>query len=241
MSTLENPSMIAQRHNMDQAHVNKLLLKSGIKPEYELKSGRGMMRLYDIEAADKVIAVHKAKMAEKQVTKAPTPTPAPVVAAPSEVLDMLEALTESVAKLMEQNTVMFRALSSKLDALQKQQELAQEAVVELATRPTESPAPEPAPAPTQRRRPRVRVLGLHDNKTDHIQREFGKLLDLAFVNPDRALAAAQSPGTADATLVMADFTNHQVTNTLSANGVPYTPVRGGLTALRSRLAELAAA
>lgn len=240
---LENPTDVARRHGMDNSLVNGLL-RDKLEPVQEFSYGRGVMRLYDPVGADSVIAEYRASVLAQARTR--PPASAPDVAAPppanlAPVLDQLESLDEKLAKLLDQNAVMFRTFTARLDTMQ-------EAIVELATRPDGQPPAlaEAAPARAEppappRRLPRVRILGLHDNKVDHIRRDFGRLLDLAFVNADHAATAAAAQATgSDATLVMLDFVNHTVTNKLESAGTPYTLIRGGLTNLRTALADLAA-
>lgn len=242
-NNLASPSDLGRKHDMDSSFIARLLQQSGIKPAYETKTGRGMMRLYEEHAAHLVIEAHKSRVASAVTARRPaTVEPAAPPVSP-DVMNTLDTLTENVAKLLEQNVLIFRALNSMKDDSAAKLDVIQEAVVELATRPEEGgPTPATATPTPAVRRPKVRVLGLHDNKAVHLQREFGKLLDLAFVNPDRARVASQSQSTgSDATLVLIDFVNHTVTNNLESNGIPHTVIRGGLTGLRTALAELVVA
>lgn len=247
---LENVSDAARRHALGYNTINKLLKE--LAPLAMYPFSRGHMRLYDAAEIDRVVAEYLKKREAKKTPSVADVAP-PVLQGPvaATVLSKLDAVESTVAALMEQNSAEFSAFAAKLDAMQAaftaRLDATQEAVTELATRPSETvtaplPLPEravePASEPT-RRRPRVRILGLHDNKVDLIQREFGRSLDLNCVNPDRALSAASSGTTADATFVMVDFVNHKVTNTMDAINTPYTLVRGGLTTLRSALTELA--
>lgn len=250
---LENAADVARRRKVNPQAAAKAL-KAHAKPAYEFASGRGTMRLYAPDEADRVIDTYlEAVRQQRQEAKSgTTQEAAPAAVNLTPIHDALEELQAAVKKVQEQNAVLLRSLTSRLDVMQ-------EAIVELATRPTPTPtaaapAPEPGatpappvapeerrtPAPTSPpRRPPVRIVGLHDNKTEHIRREYGAALDLSFVNPDKSTKAAQSsPSAAVTTIVMADFVGHSVCDTLTANGVRYKVVHGGLTALRTALSEL---
>lgn len=245
---LENVSAAARRHAMGYHIISKLLKE--LAPLATYPFGRGHARLYDAAEIDRVVAEYLEKREAKEKASSVVAPPVPQAPVADTVLRKLDAVESTMATLMEQNAAEFRAFAAKLDAMQAEftarLDATQEAVTELATRPSETataPVPTPArtvePASEPTRRPRVRILGLHDNKVDLIQREFGRSLDLNCVNPDRALSAASSGTTADATFVMVDFVNHKITNTMDAINTPYTLVRGGLTTLRSALTELA--
>lgn len=89
------------------------------------------------------------------------------------------------------------------------------------------------------RKRKVLVVGGLSSQNAMLQQEFGKLLDLRFKGADMspsmvALAAKE----ADATVAWVEFLDHKMTDSLTAAGIKYHAVYGGLTHLREKLEEI---
>lgn len=268
LSNLIDESAIAKKYNLTRgSYIKDKLAKYGIKPVAMVPFGKMVRRLYNLDDVNRLFPIGMAKdQAEKEVKEQAKAEAAkrmdvvaPIAAPASDsslqldtltkhigVLDeMLDALTDKVNKLLDQNQLIFRKIESVCEqgaVISSKLDLApvapmQAAVVNAQTDSSPSVQQiEPVkPAPTL---PVIGVIGLIGGQRDVIKREFGSVFDLRFWTADeiRGIHLSSLQGCKHA-MVMIRFINHQTENKVKEANVPYTRVLGGISTLRDRLTE----
>lgn len=250
---------LAKKFGFDDQTVASVLAKAGVKPVHMFKFGRGYSRLYDpAEATAAVQAYYDAVQAYYDAKRAPPPAEAPAEAtAPqeppkylAEVLTLLEALDERTTKLLEQNATIFRTLTTLREEVQDGLVSAQLNAALDATAGPSATAPADPTTPTvsgqaskaradKTPKPRVLVVGLLNDQTSMIEKEFRDCLDLRFLRagaPSQAIRSAAA--SCDHIACMTGFIDHPTDTLLRKAGATYHGVAGGMTRLRDALTEL---
>lgn len=233
---------------------------------FSVEKVRGIVEAMRAEDAKKAEARAAAK-SQAATEQAPPVDLNPVLLAISGVHDRVDTLEEIAKKTAEQNVLIFRALDSmkadlfnRLDAIQSaidsavahQQTLATTtpALPDAANQANDAPSnlqtvPEAAALDRAKalpavKKPRVVVIGLLNAQRALIEKEYNSVFDLEFFSSQEGRGKAFSSSAANAAAVMAmiGFIDHGVDNVMKAAGTRYTPVRGGLTALRDALTTL---
>jgi hypothetical protein len=92
----------------------------------------------------------------------------------------------------------------------------------------------------KKRPPSVLVVGLRGGQAPQISSDFGSSLDLRFCNADQSKHELRSMAEqADMTVAVVDFLSHSHTDIIKARAKRYVESSGGMTSLRSELAQIA--
>lgn len=149
-----------------------------------------------------------------------------------ELVDNTAALREMIAKLAEQNVLLFKTVEALRIAAQS------------AVTPTPSNSPRlftkvPDPTPVKPKA-KICIVGLLANQQQMISKEFDECFELRMFHTDDAKGPALTSAAenCDCVLLMTNFINHAVEDRVKAASGKYEHVRGGMTTLRDRLVTL---
>lgn len=153
----------------------------------------------------------------------------------AELVDNTATLREMIAKLAEQNVLLFKTVEALRVA-------AQSAATPVVPTPSNSPrlftkVPDPTPV---KPKAKICIVGLLATQQQMIAKEFDECFELRMFHTDDAKGPALTSAAenCDCVLLMTNFINHAVEDRVKAAGGKYEHVRGGMTTLRDRLTTL---